>query len=164
MHQLQVWLLQLYPIPGLAALFGQNDAGLPPSLDLMDTMRVVVAFADCAVSGTLVPYDFSGICQLCHGFFLGTFFWKWSRCSVWTHFSLQPGCEDYYFIDKTVAEHGFNSVLTNTSERPKVDICFDKFDATTSPVCSGFKSHKMWCQIRVLPYLACTPGRQHVIF
>ena len=37
------------------------------------------------------------------------------KVSTLTHFPLEPGCDDYYFVDKVVADfkHGFNSILTD---------------------------------------------------
>ena len=86
-----------------------------------------------------------------------------------THLPLEPGCEDYSFLDQAVAafEQGMDSILTNSIETAEIDRCFDKPDVITSSVYSGFiclvyivsftskskltpsiRSHKLWCQAR----------------
>ena len=88
-----------------------------------------------------------------------------------THFPLEPGCEDYSFLDKAVAtfEQGLDSILTDSIETPKLDTSLDEPDVINSSVSSGFpclvnsvsdtskpmlapciKSHKLWCQARTL--------------
>ena len=58
-----------------------------------------------------------------------------------THFPLEPGCEDYAFLDPAVAdfEQGLDSILTDSLETPELDTSLDEPDAvTSSSVSSGF--------------------------
>ena len=88
-----------------------------------------------------------------------------------THFPLEPGCEDYSFLDQAVAdfEQGLDSILIDSIEAPEFDTSLDEPETVTFSVSSGFLhlictildtsklqlvpsiwSHKMWCQVRVL--------------
>ena len=57
-----------------------------------------------------------------------------------THFPLEPGCEDYAFLDQAVAdfEQGLDSILTDSLETPELDTSLDEPDVITSSVSSGF--------------------------
>ena len=57
-----------------------------------------------------------------------------------THFPLEPGCEDYSFLDQAMAdfEQGLDSILTNSLETPELDVFLDKHDAIPSSDSSGF--------------------------
>ena len=91
--------------------------------------------------------------------------------SLLTYSPLEPGCEDYSFLDWTVAdfEQGLDSIFTNSLKTPELDTFLDEPDAVTSSVSSGFlhsvstlsdnsklqfapsiRSHKLWCQARDL--------------
>ena len=88
-----------------------------------------------------------------------------------THFPLEPGCEDYAFLDQAVPdfEQGLDSILTNSLETLDLDTSLQESDAITSSVSSGFlhsvstvsdnsklqiaptiRTHKLWCQARAL--------------
>ena len=88
-----------------------------------------------------------------------------------THFPLEPWCEDYAFLDQTVAdfEQGLDSILTDSLMTPELDSSLDEPDVITSSVSSGFfylvstlsdncklqlppsiQTHKLWCQARAL--------------
>ena len=88
-----------------------------------------------------------------------------------TYFPLEPGCEDYAFLDQAVAdfEQGLDSILTDSLETPELDTSLDEPDAITSSVSSGFLhsvsplsdnskpqlapnilTQKLWCQARDL--------------
>ena len=89
-----------------------------------------------------------------------------------THFTLEPGCEDYVFLDQAVAdfEQGLDSILTDSFETPELDTSLDEPDAiTSSSVSSGFlcsvttlfdnaklqlapsiQTRKLWYQARAL--------------
>ena len=88
-----------------------------------------------------------------------------------THFPLEPGCEDYAFLDQAVAdfEQGLDSILTDSLETTELDISLDEPDAITSSVSYGFLCSvstlsdnsklqlapniwtcKLWCQSRAL--------------
>ena len=98
-----------------------------------------------------------------------------------THFPLEPGCEDYAFLDQAVAvfEQGLDSILTDSLETLELDTSLEEPDAMTSSVSSGFlclvstlsdnsklqlapsiHTHKLWCQARAL--LAPVSGYQDV--
>ena len=92
--------------------------------------------------------------------------------SLLTHFLLEPGCEDYAFLDQAVAdfEQGLDSILTDSLETLELDTSLDEPDAvTSSSLSSGFlhlvstlsdnsklqlapsiHTHKLWCQARAL--------------
>ena len=94
------------------------------------------------------------------------------KVSSLTHFPLEPGCEDYGFLDQAVAHfnQGLDSILTDSLETPVLDTSLEEPDAITSSVSSGFlclvstlsdnsklqlapsisTPHKLWCQARAL--------------
>ena len=87
-----------------------------------------------------------------------------------THFPLEPGCEDYFFLDQVVAdfEQGLCSILTDSIKTPELDTSLNEPHAITSSASAEFlclvstisdtsklqltpsiRSHKLWCQARV---------------
>ena len=62
------------------------------------------------------------------------------KVSSLTHFPLEPGCEDYAFLDQAVAdlEQGLDSILNDSLETPELDTSLEEPDAITSSVSSGF--------------------------
>ena len=63
------------------------------------------------------------------------------KVSSLTHFPLEPGCEDYAFLNQAVAdfEQGLDSILTDSLETLELDTSLDEPDAvTSSSVSSGF--------------------------
>ena len=62
------------------------------------------------------------------------------KVSSLTHFPLEPGCEDYSFLDQAMAdfEQGLDSILTDSLERPELDTSLDEPGAITSSVSSRF--------------------------
>ena len=56
-----------------------------------------------------------------------------------TPFPLEPGCEDYSFVDQAVADfkQGLDSIFTDSIKTPELDTSLDKPDAITSSVSSG---------------------------
>ena len=57
-----------------------------------------------------------------------------------THFPLEPGCEDYAFLDQAVAdfEQGLDSILTDSLETLELDTSLEEPDVITSSASSGF--------------------------
>ena len=58
-----------------------------------------------------------------------------------THFPLEPGYEDYAFLDQAVAnfKQGLNCILNDSLETLELDTSLDEPDAvTSSSVSSGF--------------------------
>ena len=137
-------------------------------------------------SGVVIGYQFDefthtwsaewlvGHSHSCHGFI--------GKVSSLTHFPLEPGCDDYSFLDQVVAdfEQGWDSILTDSLETPELDASLDKPDAIPSSVSSGFlclvstlsdhstpqlapsiRSHKLWCQARGSS-CTCASGYQDV--
>ena len=105
------------------------------------------------------------------------------KVSKFTHFPLEPRCEEYYFLGQVVAdfEFGLYSILTDSLETPELDAFFDKPDTMTSSVTYGFlclvstisdnskpqlapsiKCHKLCFEARVLVLPYHTTGRQNV--
>ena len=62
-----------------------------------------------------------------------------------THFALEPGCEDYAFLDQAAAdfEQGLGCILTDSLETLELDTFLDETDVITSLVSSGFL-HLVW--------------------
>ena len=62
------------------------------------------------------------------------------KVSSLTHFPLEPGCEDYSFLDQAMTdfEQGLDTILTDSLETLELDTSLDEPDAITSPVSSGF--------------------------
>ena len=96
------------------------------------------------------------------------------KMSSVSHFPLEPGCEDYTFLDQAVAdfEQGLNSILTVSIETLEFGTSLDGPHAITSSVSSRslhlvstisdtsklwlvprIRSHKLWCLARAL--LSC---------
>ena len=90
---------------------------------------------------------------------------------VWSlsHFPMEPGCEDYSFLDQAVADfkQGLDSIFTDSIETSELDTSLDELNAITSSVSFGFlhlvstisdtskpqlasstRTHKLWCQTR----------------
>ena len=69
------------------------------------------------------------------------------KVSTQAHFLLEPGCDDYSFLDQAVIvfEHGLDSSLTDSVITPELDASFGEAVATPSLVCSGvlsmFRTH-----------------------
>ena len=93
------------------------------------------------------------------------------KVSSLTHFPLEPGCEDYAFLDQAATDfdQGLDSILTDSLETPELDTCLEEPDAITSSVSSGFlhlvsivsdisklqlapsiHNCKLWCQARAI--------------
>ena len=49
------------------------------------------------------------------------------KVSPLTHFPLEPGCEDYVFLDQNVADfkQGLDSIITDSLETPESDTSLD---------------------------------------
>ena len=62
------------------------------------------------------------------------------KVSSLAHFPLEPGYEDYSFLDQAVAdfEQGLDSILTDSIKTPKLDTSIDDPDDITSSVSSRF--------------------------
>ena len=63
------------------------------------------------------------------------------KVSSLTHFPLEPGCEDYAYLDQADADfkQGLDSILTDSHKTPELDTYLEESDAITSPsVSSGF--------------------------
>ena len=93
------------------------------------------------------------------------------KVSSLTHFPLEPGCEDFAFLDQAVVdfEEGLDSILTDSLETPELVTSLDEPDVITSSVSSGFlcsvttlsdnsklqlapsiQTHQLWCPARAL--------------
>ena len=62
------------------------------------------------------------------------------KVSSLSHFPLEPGCEDYAFLDLAVTgfKQGLYSILTDSLETLDLDTSLEEPDAITSSVSSGF--------------------------
>ena len=163
----------LIPPPLLHAGEGSSFPGLVPSDDVVDPDSVMAVKP--GDSGVVIGYQVDE--------FTRTWSAEWfvghshiyprftGKVSSLTHFLLEPGCEDYAFLDQAVAdfEQGLDSILTDSLETPDLDTSLQESDAITSSVSSGFlhsvstisdnskpqlapsiRTCKLWCQARAL--------------
>ena len=161
------------PPPSLHGGEGSSFSSLVPSIDTVDSKSAMgVKPGD---SGVVIGYQVDGFtctwsaewflaCYLIYLGFIGT-------VSSLTHFPLELGCEDYSFLDQTMADfkQGLDSICTDSLETPKLYASLDEPDAITFSVSSGFlhlvstlsdnsklqlvpsiRSHKLWFQARAL--------------
>ena len=163
----------LIPLPSLHDGEESSFPGLVSSDDAVDSDSVMgVKLGD---SGVLIGYQVDEFtCTwsaeqfvTCSHIYPGLT----GKVSSLTHFPLEPGCEDYAFLDQAVAdfEQGLDSILTDSLETLELDTSLEEPDAITSSVSSGFlhlvstlsdnsKLHlalfihscKLWCQARAL--------------
>ena len=164
----------LIPLPSLHDGKGSSFPGLVPSEDAVDSesvmgvkpgdSSVVIGYQIDEFTCTWSAEWFAACSQIYPGFT--------GKVSSLTHFPLEPGCEDYTFLDQAVAdfEQGLDSILTDSLETPELDTSLQESDAiTSSSVSSGFHhsvstlsdnsklqlapsicSCKLWCQARDL--------------
>ena len=163
----------LIPLPSLHDGEGSSFPGLVPSDDAVNSDSVMgVKPGD---SGVVIGYQVDEFtrtwsaewfvaCSHIYPGFTG-------KVSSLTHFPLEPGCEDYAFLDQAVADfkQGLDSILTDSLKTPELDTSLEEPDAITSSVSSGFLhsvstlsdnsklqlaptiwTHKLWCQARAL--------------
>ena len=164
----------LIPLPSLHDGEGSSFPGLVPSDDVVNSDSVMGIKP--GYSGVVIGYQvdefthsWSGEQFVAHSHIYPGFTGKVSSL---THFPLEPGCEDYAFLDQDVADfkQGQDSILTDSLETPELDASLDEPDAVTySSVSSGFLhlvstlsdnskpqlapsicTHKLWCQARAL--------------
>ena len=164
----------LIPLPSLHGGEGSSFPGLVLSDDVGDSEYVMGIKP--GVSGVVIGYQ---VDEFTHTWSAEWFVaqlhiypWFTGKVSSLTHFPLEPGFEDYAFLDQAVAdfEQGLDSVLTDPLETPDLDTSLDEPDAvTSSSVSSGFlhlvrtvsdnskpqlvpsiQTHKLWCQPRAL--------------
>ena len=152
------------PLPSLHGGEGLLFPGLVPSNDTVNFESVVgIKPGD---SGVVIGYqvdefthNWSAEPFVAHSHIYPGFTGKVSSL---THFLLEPGCEDYSFLDQAVAEfeQGLDFILTDFIETPELDTSLDEPDAVTSSVlflimlnCSLLPALgliKLWCQARAL--------------
>ena len=163
----------LIPPPSLCDGEGSSFTGLVPSDDAVDSPSVMgIKPGD---SGVVIGYQVDEFTHTCSSeqfeahshIYLGFT----GKVSSLTHFPLEPGCEDYAFLDQAVAdfEQGLDSILSDSLKAPELDISLEEPHAITSSVSSGFLhlvsaisdnsklqlapsicTHKLWCQARAL--------------
>ena len=168
-------LAESHPIclPSLHSREGSSFPGLVPSNDTVNSesvmgikpgdFGVVIGYQVDEFTHTWFAEQFVAHSHIYPGFT--------GKVSSLTHFRLEPGCEDYSFLDQAMADfqQGLDSILANSLETPELDTSLDEPDAITSSVSSAFlclvstlsdnsklqlapsiKSHKLWCQARAL--------------
>ena len=163
----------LIPLPSLCDGEGSSFPGLVPSDDAVNPDSVMgikpgdsgveIGYQVDEFTHTWSAKQFVACSHIYPGFT--------GKVSSLTHFPLEPGCEDYAFLDQAVAdfEQGLDSILTDSLETPDLDTSLQESDAVTSSVSSGFlysvstisdnsklqlapsiHTHKLWCQARAL--------------
>ena len=108
------------PPPSLHGGEGSSFPGLVPSSDMVDSESVMGRGIKHSDSGVVVGYQVDEFthtwsaeqfvaCSLIYSGFTG-------KVSSLTHFPLEPGCEDYSFLDQAVAgfEQGLDTILTDS--------------------------------------------------
>ena len=108
------------PLPSLHHGKGSSFPDLVPSDDMVDSESVMGIKPDD--SGVVIGYQVYEFtctwsaeqfvaCSHIYPEFIG-------KVSSLTHFPLEPGCEDYAFLDQAVAdfEQGLDSILTDSLE------------------------------------------------
>ena len=132
----------LIPLPSLHAGEGSSFPGLVPSDDVVDPDSVMAVKP--GDSGVVIGYQ---VDEFTHTWSAEQFVARshiypgfTGKVSSLTHFPLEPGCEDYAFLDQAVAdfEQGLDSILTDSPETPDLDTSLQESDAVTSSVSSGF--------------------------
>ena len=164
---------QLIPPPSLHGGEGSSFPGFVPSSDTVDSESVI----------GIKPGDFGMVMGYQVDEFTHTWSAEWfvahsiiypgftGKVSSLTHFPLEPGSEDYSFLDQAMADfyQDLVSILTDSLETPEFDASLDEPDAVPSSVSSGFlhlvstlsdnsklqlatsiRSRKLWCQARAL--------------
>ena len=163
----------LIPLPSLHDGEGSSFPGLVPSDDVVNPdsvmgvkpgdSSVVIGYQVDEFTRTWSAEQFVACFHIYPGFT--------GKVSSLTHFPLEPGCEDYAFLDQAVADfqQGLDSILTDSLETPELDTSLEEPDAVTSSVSSRFlhlvstlsynsklqlapsiHTHKLWCQARAL--------------
>ena len=97
------------------------------------------------------------------------------KVSSLIHFRLEPGCDNYSFLDQEIVDfiQGLDSILTDYVETPELDSSFEKPDIATSSVFSGFlhsistisDTSKLQLPLSIKSHncaFACIIGRQQV--
>ena len=133
----------LIPPPSLCDGEGSSFPGLVPSDDVVDSDSVmgikpgdsglVIGYQVGEFTHTWSPQQFVAHSHIYPGFT--------GKVSSLTHFPLEPGCEDYAFLDQAVADfkQELDSILTDSLKTLELDTSPEKPDAvTSSSVSSGF--------------------------
>ena len=114
---------------------GSSVSGLVPSDDTVNSESVVGIKR--GNSGVVTGYQFDEFtCTwsakqfVAHSHIYPGFTGKVSSLA---HFPLEPGCEDYSFLDQAVAyfEQGLDSILTDSIEAPELDTVLNEPDGVT---------------------------------
>ena len=130
------------PLPSLHDGEGSSFPGLVPSDDLVNSesvmgvkpgdSSVVIGYQVDEFTHTWSAEQFVAHSHIYPGFT--------GKVSSLTCLPLEPGCEDYAFLDQAVAdfEQGLDSILTDSLETPELDTSLDEPDVITSAVSSRF--------------------------
>ena len=121
---------------------GSSFPGLVPSDDVVDSdsvmgiksgdSSVVIGYQVDEFTHTWSVEQFVANSHIYPGFT--------GKVSSLTHSPLEPGCEDYAFLDQAVADfkQGLDSILTDSLETLELDTSLEEPNAITSSVSSGF--------------------------
>ena len=124
-------LAESHPItlPFLHGEEGSSFPGLVPSDDIVNSESAMGIKA--GDSGMMIGYQVDEFTHTwsaewfvaCSHVYLGFT----GKVSSLTHFPLEPGCEDYSFLEQADAncEQGLDSILTNSLEMPELDTSLD---------------------------------------
>ena len=129
------------PLPSLHGGEGSSFPGLLPSDDMVDSESVMGIKA--GDSSVVIGYQVDEFtCTWSAEWFVAHFHIYpgfTGKVSSLTHFPLEPGCEDYAFLDQVVADfkQGLDSILTDLLQTPELDTPFGEPDVITSSVSSS---------------------------
>ena len=139
---LEAWQSPVIPLPFLHGGEGSSFPVLVPSNDTVDSESAMgIKPGD---SGMLVGYQVDEFTHTWSAEHFVAHSHIYPGCTVkvssLTHFHLEPGCEDYSFLDQAVADfhQGLDSILHDSIETPELDTSLDEADVITSSVSSGF--------------------------
>ena len=87
---------------------------------------VVIGYQADEFTHTLCVECYVACCHIYPGFM--------GKVASLTHFPLEPGYEDYCFLDQAVAdfEQGWDSILTDSIKMPELNTSLDESDVITS--------------------------------
>ena len=161
------------PLPCLCDGEGSSFPGLVPSDDAVNSDSVMgVKPVD---SGVVIGYQIDEftlhlVCRVVCGPLPHLSWVHWQGVII-NPFFLEPGSEDYAFLDQAVADfkQGLDSILTDSLKTLELDTSLEEPDAITSSVSSGFlhsvstlsdnsklqlalsiHTRKLWCQARAI--------------
>ena len=132
----------LIPLPSPHSEERSSFPGLVPSYDTVNSKSVVrTKPGDYSVVIGYQVDEFSHTC-LVENFVIHSHIYPCfcGKLSSLTHFPLEPGCEEYSFLDQAVTEfeQSLDSIFTASVKTPELDASFEQPNGVASSASSGF--------------------------